>query len=85
MDIGLPLVVGYCPLPRPPKGSKKWNSPKYEPINTLGKLRDSEGVPFFGSFRGSGYVVPNEEPMPMNHMGTIEILIVAHMTLWVVV
>ena len=42
--------------PRPPKGSKKWNPPQYEPITTLGKLGDYLGVPFFGSFRGSGVV-----------------------------
>ena len=28
--------------------------PQYEPITTLGKLGDYSGVPFFGSFRGSG-------------------------------
>ena len=29
-------------------------APQYEPITTLGKLEDYSGVPFFGSFRGSG-------------------------------
>ena len=28
---------------------------QYEPITTLGKLGNYKGVPFFGSFRGSGF------------------------------
>ena len=35
-------------------GSKKWNPTQYEPITTLGKLGDYKGVPFRGSFWGSG-------------------------------
>ena len=40
------------PNPDPLKAPKNWN--QYEPITTLGKLGDYLGVPFFGSFRGSG-------------------------------
>ena len=53
----LPPARFHTGLPRPPKGSKKWNSPQYEPITTLGKLGAYWGVPFLGSFRGSGLVL----------------------------
>ena len=31
--------------------------PQYEPITTLEQLGELQGVPFFGSFRGSGEFV----------------------------
>ena len=41
-------------IPRPPKGSKKWNPPNMNPLLHWGNKGISTGAPFFGSFRGSG-------------------------------
>ena len=39
-----------------PLKDPKMEPPRYEPLTTLGKLRDYWGVPCCGSFRGSGCV-----------------------------
>ena len=46
-------ISGF-PFLGPLKGSKKIQPPKNGSITTLGNLGDYSGVPFFGSFRGSG-------------------------------
>ena len=52
-------------FPDPLKDHKKWHPPKFEPITTLGKLGDYEGVPFVGSFKRSGFPVFEDPRAPI--------------------